>query len=184
MATTNPAAGDQQKVITGRVRFSYVYVTKPRANKQGVEKYSVVVLLPKSDKATFAKLKAAEMVAAKAKFPGKPDAFYAAMMKNTTIHDGDAVRPASGDAFGPECAGHWVFNAATNNRPGCVDENLQSIIEEPIKSGDYGRASLRAYGYDNEGKKGVTFGLNNLQLLERGESLSGQSSAEDDFAEF
>lgn len=168
------------KLVTGRVRFSYCYVNKPRANDRGEDKFSVTILLPKSDTATYNALRAAENEAAKKKFPGKGDAFYKAI--KSVIHDGDGLRP-SGEEFGPECKGHWVFTASTSDRPGCVDENLQPLMEA-IKSGDYGRVSVNMYGYDTSGNRGVAAGLNNLQLLERGESLGGRTDAASDFGEF
>ena len=98
------------------------------------------------------------------------------------LHDGDGLRP-TGEPFGPECKGCWVFTASTSDRPGCVDENLQPLME-PIKSGDYGRVSVNMYGFDTAGNRGVAAGLNNVQLLERGESLGGRTDAATDFAEF
>lgn len=161
------------KVITGKVRFSYAYLNKSRKNDRGEEKFSVTIILPKSDKATYADLKAAELEAAKKKFPGKDAGFYAALP--STIYDGNGRRK-NGEAFGPECKDAWVFTCSSSDRPGCVDENLQPLLE-PIKSGDYGRVQVNAYGFDTAGNRGVTFGLNNVQLLERGESLSGREDA-------
>lgn len=46
------------QITTGRVRFSYVNAFHPRADQNGVEKYSVMLLIPKSDTATLAKMKA------------------------------------------------------------------------------------------------------------------------------
>ena len=168
------------KVITGKVRFSYAFLSKPKQNDRGEDKFSVTILLPKSDKATYNALRAAEREAAEKKFPGKPDAFYKAI--KSVIHDGDGLRPG-GEAFGPECKGCWVFTASTSDRPGCIDEDLQPLME-PIKSGDYGRVSINMYGFDTAGNRGVAAGLNNVQLLERGESLGGRSDAASDFAEF
>lgn len=168
------------KVVTGRVRLSYCYLAKSRANDRGEEKFSTTVLLPKSDVATYKALKAAEGVAARKKFPGKDEGFYAALP--TTIYDGNGRRK-NGEAFGPECKDHWVFTSASSDRPGCVDENLQPLME-PIKSGDYGRVSVNAYGFDTAGNRGVSFGLQNVQLLERGESLGGRTDAATDFAAF
>ena len=37
------------QITTGRVRFSYVNAFHPRADQNGVEKYSVMLLIPKSD---------------------------------------------------------------------------------------------------------------------------------------
>jgi len=177
MATTNDAS---TKVVTGKVRMSYAWLNKSRTNDRGEEKFSVTVLLPKSDKDTYARLKAAEKAAAMKKFPGKDAGFIAALP--STIYDGNGRRK-SGDLFGPECKDCWVFTASSSDRPGCVDENLQTLME-PIKSGDYGRVSLNAYGFDTAGNRGVTFGLQNVQLLERGESLSGRTDAATDFAAF
>ena len=40
------------KLTTGKVRFSYVTIFEPKANEPGaVPKYSVVLLIPKSDTA-------------------------------------------------------------------------------------------------------------------------------------
>ena len=48
------------KVITGKVRFSYVNIFKSRAFQSGQDaKYSVCLLIPKDDKATVNKIRAA-----------------------------------------------------------------------------------------------------------------------------
>jgi hypothetical protein len=168
------------KVITNKVRFSFVNLHKPKQNDRGEDKFSVTILLPKSDTATYSALRAAEQEAKEKKFPGKPAAFYTAL--KSTIYDGNGVRP-NGESFGPECRDCWVFTASTGEKPGLVDENLQPLME-PIKSGDYGRVSLNAYAFDTAGNRGATFGLNNVQLLERGESLGGRTDAASDFAQF
>lgn len=168
------------KVATGKVRLSFVNIHTPRQNDRGEDKYSVTNLVPKTDTATIKALRAAERAAAEAKFPGKTDAFYAQLP--SVIHDGDGLRP-NGEEFGPECKGHWVFTASTGEKPGVVDENLEALMEK-VKSGDYGRVSVNAYGYEVSGKRGVAFGLNNVMLLERGESLGGRSDAATDFSNF
>jgi hypothetical protein len=53
---------------------------------------------------------------------------------------------------------------------------------QDIVSGDYGRVSLNAYAYDQAGNKGVSYGLNNIMLLSKGDSLGGaKPSAASDF---
>ena len=53
MATTT-------QITTGKVRFSYCNLFTPRAAQEGAQaKYSVTLLIPKSDKATVAKIKTA-----------------------------------------------------------------------------------------------------------------------------
>jgi hypothetical protein len=168
------------KVVTNKVRFSFAYLSKPRINDRGEEKFSVTIILPKSDTVTVEAIRSAELEAAQKKFPGKPAPFYKAI--GSVVHDGDGLRP-NGEAFGPECKGAWVFTASGNDRPSCVDENTQPLME-PINSGDYGRVSVNFYGYDVAGNRGVAAGLNNVQLLERGESLSGRTDAATDFGGF
>ena len=58
---------DPMKVLTGEVRLSYCNLTTPRAAKQGGEpKFSVTILIPKTDNATKADIDAAIQSAAQA----------------------------------------------------------------------------------------------------------------------
>ena len=177
------------KVVTGRVRGSYVSVFTPRAvlddggnprldsSGKPVMEYSMVVLLPKSDKATYAKLEAAAEAAMETKTWDrgiKPKD----MME--CIHDGDGERP-NGGSYGPEAAGHWVFNVKSKYQPGIIDRNRQEVIEpRDFQSGDYCKVALNAYGYTVKGRRGISFGLNNVMVLEKGEPLGGASRAEDE----
>jgi len=169
------------KVVTGKVRFSYLNVFTPRLPpnpKEGdVPKYNVTLLIPKSDKATLAKMKAAFDEAAAAKFPKLPAKLH------STLHDGDGTKPETGEPFGDECTRHMVIVVASKNKPGLVDASMNEVIDPTAwNSGDFGKASINAYAYEYQGKKGVSFGLNNLQFLSKGESLgAGRSRAEDDF---
>ena len=47
------------KVLTGKVRFSYANIWEPKSIKGGEEKYSVSLVIPKSDKKTLADINAA-----------------------------------------------------------------------------------------------------------------------------
>ncbi len=47
------------KVITGTVRLSYANIWEPKSINGSDEKYSVSLVIPKSDKATVDKIKAA-----------------------------------------------------------------------------------------------------------------------------
>ena len=56
---------DPMKVLTGEVRLSYCNLTTPRAAKQGGEpKFSVTILIPKTDVSTKADIDAAIQAAA------------------------------------------------------------------------------------------------------------------------
>ena len=77
-----------------------------------------------------------------------------------------------------------VFIAATSKQqPGVVSANLKPIIvRDDLYAGCYCRASVTAFAYDKAGNKGVSFGLQNIMKTRDGESVSGRSRAEDDFA--
>lgn len=163
------------KVVTGKVRLSYVNVFQPRAAKPGQEpKYSICVLIPKTDTATINKVKAAVKAAAEAGI-GVLGGKVPAGLKNP-LRDGDTERDSA------EYKGHYFINANSKQKPGVVDASVQPILDaSELQSGDYGRVSLNFYAYNQEGNKGIGAGLQNVQLLAKGEPLSGRSRAEDDF---
>jgi len=171
------------KVVTGKVRFSFVNVFKPRAATEGAEeKYSVTILLPKTDVTTKANIDAAIQAAIS---QGMSDKWNGVAPPNvpTPIWDGDGVK-ADGTVFGPECKGHWVFTASAKSdfKPEVVDQYCQPILDQSeVYSGMFGRVSVRFFAYAAPGRKGIGCGLNNLQKLSEGEPLAGRSTAAEDF---
>lgn len=164
------------KVVTGKVRLSYVNVFEPRAQEAGKEpKYSVCVLIPKSDTATVAKIKAAVEAAKQAGAPmwgGKVPAGL-----KMPLRDGDTERDSA------EYKGHWFINASSKQRPNVVDAAVNPVLDQSeVYSGCYGRVSLNFYPFNQQGNRGVGAGLQNVQKIAEGEPLSGRSRAEDDFS--
>lgn len=176
------------KVLTGKARLSYVNLFEGRPDDSGVTKFGVKLLIPKSDTATIAAMRAAQEEAVTAgnegKFNGKKivikrdsDGNVIPGQKWDTIHDGD-----ESDAL--EDQGHWTLNVSSKNRPGVVDRQVKPILDPTeVYSGCYGRASLNAYPYNFNGKIGVSFGLNHIQKLADGDPLDGRTRAEDEFDE-
>ena len=169
---------DSTKVVTGKVRFCYVNVFEPTAMNEGdALKYSVCILIPKSDTKTVEAInKAIEAAkqAYKAKLADK-NGKIPSMLK-TPLRDGDAER-----ADDPSFEGMYFINANSSLKPNIVDKELNPIMgKDEFYSGCYGRASINFYGY-NVQSKGIAAGLNNLQKLEDGEMLAGGSSADEDF---
>lgn len=167
-------------VITGVGRGSYVSVFEPRLNElSGKEEFSMSFLIPKSDTKTISALNAAAKAAADARWP---DPKKRPPLRNP-LRDGDTDPTKAGD---PAYAGHFWINVKTKNRPGVVNSDLQAVIDpRDFVSGDYCRISVNAYAYDQKGNRGVSFGLNNVQVVRKGEPLSGSSSrAEDEFSVF
>ena len=104
--------GEATNVTTEKARLSYVHLFKPYAAMQGQEeKFSVTVLIPKTDVETMARINAA-IEAAKQK--GITEKWNGACppIVPTPVYDGDGVRPSDGMPFGEECKGHWVFTAS------------------------------------------------------------------------
>lgn len=166
------------KVVTGKVRLSYVHVFEPYTNNPDQEaKYSCVILIPKSDKATIRKLKEAQQVALEA---GKVK-FGGSIPKNwkNTLHDGDEDADLEKN---PEYEGHLYMSISSKTKPGVVDRALNPIMDSTeIYSGCYARVSINAFPFNTQGNKGVSFGLNHIQKMADGDFLGGRSRAEDDF---
>ena len=170
------------KVVTGKVRLSYVHVFEPYTSdpEENDPKYSVTILIPKKDKATLRKIEAAIEAA---KVEGKTKKWDGKIPSNlkTTLHDGDEDADLERN---PEYAGHMYMALSAKQRPGVVDEDLNPIMDTTaVYSGCYGRVSMGAFPYNTKGNKGVSFGLNNVQFLEDGEPLGGRTRAEDDFGD-
>ena len=171
------------KVLTGEVRISYANLTAPRATQQGGEpKYSVTLLIPKTDAAT---LKDIEVSMNAAYEDGVTKKWAGAHpQKKVILHDGDGLRP-SGTPFGDECKGHYVITASSKNKPQVVGiDNINTeLAPNDIYSGMYARVTLNFFPYDTAGSKGVGCGLGNVMKTRDGEALAGGASALSDFAE-
>lgn len=161
------------QITTGKVRFSYCNLFAPRAAQEGAQaKYSVTLLIPKSDKATLGKIKAA-IEAAKTNYLARNNGKKLPANLKTTMHDGDGERPNGGE-FGDECKGCYVMTVSSNNQPVIVDANKTPITDErELYSGCYGRAIINFYVYDTQGNKGISAGLNGIMKLYDGEPLGG-----------
>lgn len=169
-------------VTTNTARLSYEHLTKPYAANPGQEeRYSVTVLVPKTDINTKAlidaAIEAAKQEGVAKKWAGKMPAVVA-----TPVHDGDGMRP-NGEAFGPECKGHWVFTANSKVRPETVNVQGQPIIDDTqIYSGMYAYVAVSFFPYDAAGRRGVGCGLNAVMKVKDGEPLGGRVTAAEAFA--
>lgn len=170
------------KVITGKdTRWSYANVWEPKAINGGAPKYSVSLIIPKSDTATVAKINAAIEAAyheGEAKLKGNGRSVPPLAAIKNPLRDGDVERPDD-----PAYANAYFVNANSATAPGIVDADRNSILtRSEVYSGVYGRASINFYAFNSNGNKGIACGLNNLQKLRDGEPLGGKASAESDFA--
>ena len=184
MSPTSTA--NEKRVVTGKVRLSFPHLFDTYKGPDGDQdpKYSVMLLIPKEDKATVKALKAAEKKATEegkeTKWGGKMPAEVASI-----FHDAD--EDGSAEDY-PERAGHYYMtvSANENRRPEIVDRNVHAIIDQSeVYSGVYAKVSVTAFAYKYgdgpRAKKGISFGLNNVQIVGGGESLGGGKRAEEEF---
>lgn len=169
------------KVITGsNTRWSYANVWQPKSINGGAPKYSVSLIIPKSDIVTVEKVKTAIKAAyeeGESKLKGNGKSVPALSVLKTPLRDGDTERPDD-----PAYANAYFINANSATASGIVDADRQPIIDtSEVYSGVYGRASINFYAFNSNGNKGIACGLNNLQKIRDGEPLGGKSRAEDDF---
>lgn len=168
-------------LTTGKVRFSFVHLWEPQVPQGGGEpKYSVTILIPKTDvntlNAIYAEMEAVKQSGISSVWGGNLPPIV-----KIPLYDGDGVRP-SGEPFGPECKGHMVITASSKTQPYIVDLNVQPILNRAdVYSGCYGRANINFFAYNQAGNKGLGCGLNGIQKIEDGESLTGGVSAQEAF---
>ena len=178
------------KVITGRVRLAYVHLLQPATNDPKRDpKYSVTVLVPKSDVETYQRLcaarDAARIVGRDKTWGGKIPAVLA-----DTIRDADdpGIEYPVDLEKNPDFANHWVINmsASESRKPGLTDAELGMAPDPALfYSGMYARVSARAYPYTASGKRGTSFGLNAVQALAGGAPMGGADApAWDQFSEY
>ena len=177
MAMKNPC-----KVITGRKTvFSYLNVNEPKVPMGGgTPKYSVSLIIPKSDKVTYEKIQAAIKAAyeeGQGKLRGTGKTVPKLEDLKLPLRDGDKK---GDDAY----KGCWYVNANSTTKPGVVDADCNPILDSSeLYSGIIGRASITFYCFNSSGNRGIACGLNNLQKLADGTALGGHARPEDDFAE-
>jgi len=170
-----------QKLITptmgifGPCRLSYLTVFKPRMNElKKEEQYSVVLLFPKKDndfcKDANANIQfVAQMIktAAAEKF-GDSVKKYEIPMK-----DGDVETDSEGE---PKHPGYRYMRvmAKVEYPPVLIDGNRRPVTGG-WESGDWGIIKCSFFGYDFQGKKGVSVGLRAIQFVAKDEPFGSSS---------
>lgn len=188
-------------IITAPFRLAFPEVFAPKASMEGgKEKFSVTMLFPKDGSPLIPsmpgngiiEIRKLLLAAVKDKW-GEDKSKWPAQFKTMDfkafvslagkdgwpIREGDAVE---WDGF----AGNVFVRASSQFQPGLVDNKLQAIIDkQAVYGGLICRAQVNAYGYDTAGNKGVTLGLNNLQILkDDGVAFGGKNNADKVFDSF
>lgn len=185
------AATVSTRVITPVGTLSYPWLATAQSpkldkngNPQGNPKFSTAIIFaPGTD---MSGLEAAANAAADAAYPGKG----IAMLKSGALRS-----PFRRDCEAKNYKNCAVFmNVRTENKPGAVFNYRDSSdptkaakipddkITDELYPGVQAKLSLNAFAYNQDGNKGVSFGLNNVQKIGEGERLDGRAAAEDEFS--
>lgn len=188
---------ENSSIVTGPFRLAFPQVFEAKASVEGgKEKFSITMLFPKSGESFIPSMPytAANGLVAlrklaldavkekwgeKEKWPGlfKTMDFKTYISPNGKdgwpIRDGESVE---WDGF----ASNFFVRASSQFQPGLVDAKLQPVLD---KQAFYGglicRAQINCFAYDNAGNKGISFGVNNVQILkDDGVTFGGKQKPE------
>lgn len=159
---------------------SYVHLLEKVEQLNGVMKYDISFIIPKTDTEGVKAVKAAIVSAFKEKF-GEDKAKQPKVWDNP-LRDGDEKDNSEGTPY----EGCYYLNAKTERSPGIVGRDGRPLMdaENEVYSGMQCRLSVNFYGWANSGKKGVGVGLNNVMKWADGERLDGRKSAESEFSAY
>lgn len=172
------------KVITGKVRLSFVNLAEPKDDMQGNPFYSAQIIIDKTDKRTVQAFeKAIEQLRQDPKALAKVNNNAKAIA--IPFRDGD-TDTADSVANAPDVyEGKYFVNAKNKRRVTCLGKNKEHLepfdIEEQIYSGCYAQAQLSLYVYNANGNKGVGVGLEAVRKVADGDRLGGITIKVDDF---
>jgi hypothetical protein len=169
-------------IVTPVFRVSYPNVFKPKRNDlSGKDEYSLVALFDKGADLTALK-KEVDAVLTK-KFGEKSK--WPKNLRLPFRDQGERIDAAKEKDKAPPAgyeAGAIMLNLKSEMRPGIVGPDMQEIIDTAeFYAGCYARASISVYAYDNKGNRGASFGLQYLQKMKDGDTLSGRPKLEDAF---
>lgn len=171
-----------RRVRTGEVRLSYAHLLAPRPKEEedDTEKYSVSIIIPKSDVETVQILQEA-VEAAKQEGAGTWGGKIPARLK-LCLRDGDTDRPDD-----PAYQNAWFVNANSKAKPQILKLAGGKLVPtdspDDVYSGVYASVTIEMFAYAHKTSKGVGAGLGNILIVRDGEPLAGGADAEDDFGD-
>jgi hypothetical protein len=174
---------DPLLVITPKAKLSYPHLDKAQPGQKAGDKAkysSTLVFAPGTD---LKELEAAVMAAAEEKWPGKSvEMFRIQALRSPFRKDAEAKGYEAGSIFinvrSEQKPGVVYLHAGADNKPAIVPDEK---IKEELYPGSFVRAQIRAFPYDSQGNKGVSFALNNIQKMGDGPRLDNRVAATDAF---
>lgn len=158
-------------VISPVFRIAWPNVFEPAKNKDGSDGlYSITMLFPK--KADIDEMNILAWNKAKARWAERFEGLKEGVWpkKVTCIRDGEDKAEEGYEYYSGM---NWA-KATTKFKFPVVDRDGLPVTESAkVYPGVYARAFVDCYTYDNDGNKGVNFGLQALQILKDGERFGG-----------
>lgn len=162
--------------------LSFPNLFKARAAAEGQDpKFSGVLIFDKAAQNTpeYKAMRLAVQAAIKEKW-GDAKATDPKFIKRLRLPFRDCADKA--DTAGYDVEGGVFVSATSKQPPGVVDGSLYEMVESDVWPGQIARFSVRAFAYEVSGNAGVSFGLNNVQIIKKDMApIAGKRRAEDDF---
>jgi hypothetical protein len=82
------------------------------------------------------------------------------------------------DDWGEHFRDATFIRVSSNSKPAVADRARRLLTDpESVYAGQIVKAAVHAYGYDTKGNKGVSFGLDAIQVIRDGDPLGGSGKA-------
>jgi hypothetical protein len=175
----------REEIVTAAVRHQFSSLFAPHTPPDKVNdptftpKYEAVLLFNNSNDVDMESLKELKALAAKeaASFFG---ADWRDMELRSPFRDND-VEKKTYDGY----AGHTFVRVSTKFKPTIINLAGKALVmPDDVKSGDWIRCKVHAWGYDKK-SDGINIGLGNVLFVKEDVAFSGGGSdAAEDFADF
>ena len=188
-------------IVTAPFRLAFPEVFEAKASTEGGRpKYSITMIFPTNGQKLIPSLPGEGIMDLrkllfeavkekwgedKAKWPPSLRALDFKNYVSATGKDGWPIRDGNTVEWDGFSEGLFA-RASSQFQPGLVDNKLQPILDRSrVFGGLICRAQINAYAFDTNGNRGVTFGLNNLQVLkDDGVIFGGREAADKVFGSF
>lgn len=173
------------QVVTGKVRISFPNIFTPVESLNGGDlRYTVTVIIPKSNTKDIEKMNAAIKEAAEQGVNSCFNGKMPAVIKHT-LKDGDNDIANDGIPLiekYPEYKNSYVIRLSTKFKPVVINAETKEEILNPneVYSGSMARVSMQFFAYNNKGNAGVSARLMNVAIyVGEGEHLGSFCTGEE-----
>ena len=150
----------------------------PKIFLNGDSKYSIRILVNKSDLKSYTKLQ---------------QQYQIALTTGATIYKTDAFTKNENLAspikeglqyYGAKFSNYYILDANSKVQPQIIDKQKKLLPQECIKSGAHVCVALSFYPYSVNGRRGISAKLHSLMFIAQGEPITETSDAVTDFADY